>query len=691
MSASPSLLRLAEAAGLETTYTRADGARAEASTASVLAALSALGPGLGFELGGSADDDALGRAHAALVAARQRDLAPPVVVAWDGAGTLPLWVRADLDADWALELVDEAGARQHAAGRLFHLPASDHASNDGVTRCWRHVELPLAGRHGWFTARWQVGADAGTSTIIAAPTVAYGAPGGPPRWGVFAPLYGLRTPGSGACGDLETLAQLRQEVAARGGSYVATLPLLAQFLDQPCEVSPYAPASRLFWNELYLPDGHGAPVDRATGADLFASAPIDYRGQYQWRRAGLEVAAGRAFLSAQDDPAFLAWARSTPVFDYATFRALGEAAGAPWSAWPTHLRDGVPVVTDLAGAGAAGADQARVWTHVWAQWQLASWMRKRPGEACTLYLDLPVGVSADAYEVWRHRALFVPGLAAGAPPDPLFVGGQDWGLPPLHPAQSRRTGHAYLAACVRHHMGAAGMLRIDHVMGLHRLYVVPRGRPATDGVYLRYPADELYALLTLESHRAACAITGEDLGTVPDGVRPMMERHGLYRLWVGQFAMPAAIGQAPAPAPAAAVASLGTHDTPTFAGWWRGADIDDRVALGLTTPAQAEVEHVDRRGSGAALLAYVDAHHLDDSADDQTRAMAGATLDLARGPAEIMLATLEDLWLEPDPQNVPGTSSERPNWRRPLRDGWWSADLSLLDRVAQARRAGGGA
>ena len=223
---------------------------------------------------------------------------------------------------------------------------------------------------------------------------------------------------------------------------------------------------------------------------------------------------------------------------------VARSTGAPWSARPTHLRDGVPVVTDLAGAGAAGADQARVWTHVWAQWQLASWMRKRPGEACTLYLDLPVGVSADAYEVWRHRDRFLTTLAAGAPPDALFLGGQDWGLPPLHPERERAAGYAYVRACLAAHMRHARMLRIDHVMGLYRLYCVPRGMAATDGVYIRYRADELYALVTLESHRHQCAVAGEDLGTVPPEVRPALARHGIARLYVGQFNMPATAAEA---------------------------------------------------------------------------------------------------------------------------------------------------
>src|SRR5262249_34955051 len=150
-------------------------------------------------------------------------------------------------------------------------------------------------------------------------------------------------------------------------------------------------------------------------------------------------------------------------------------------------------------------------THVYAQWAMDRQLARFDGR---LYLDLPVGVNRDAWEVWRDRDAFVLGLSAGAPPDALFLGGQDWGLPPLHPERARTGGWRYVRDCVRHHMRHAGMLRVDHVMGLHRLYCVPAGMRATEGAYLRYPHEELYAILCLESARARCALVGEDLGTV---------------------------------------------------------------------------------------------------------------------------------------------------------------------------------
>jgi 4-alpha-glucanotransferase len=191
---------------------------------------------------------------------------------------------------------------------------------------------------------------------------------------------------------------------------------------------------------------------------------------------------------------------------------------------------------------------------------------------------------------------------------------------------------------------------------------VPRGFAATDGVYVRYRPDEIYAVFTLESHRNRCALAGEDLGTVPDEVRPAMRRHGVANLFVGQFAMPGGPGQAMAVPAAEHVASLNTHDTPTFAGYWQGRDIDDKRALGLVDDAQADAEREARARTRAALAGReAAADDLDACAD----AMTACTQILAQSPAHLALVTMEDLWLEAAPQNVPGTNEERPNWRRP--------------------------
>lgn len=649
---------LARAAGLDTEYTSWRGEPAASSDDAIRQALAALGVDVN-------DADALPQ----LERDRWREIVPPVVVAWDGRMTLPFSVPAEFDDDWECVVSIEGGGGVRAHGRLFDLPADSHAWPDGVVHCVRRAEVWLEGQLGYHTVTWKTAGGEGEAMVISAPTKAWGRPGlGHRRWGVFAPIFGLASVESGFAGDLGTLARLMRALEGRGGEYVSVLPLLAAFLgDKPHAFSPYSPASRLFWNELYL-DLHkiAADVELRLPAPppLAIDSPIDYRGQYAWRRPIIDEIARRLCANEPFIAGIEGWARDKGVYDYAAFRAIGEQQRLGWRDWPAALRDGTRFAASRADAIAMGAEAARVDSHVVAQWLMKAQLEQLQGGRVALYLDLPVGVSVDAYEVWRWRDRFLFDLAAGAPPDALFLGGQNWGLPPLSPVALRRDRYRYFIDCVRHHMRVAGMLRIDHVMGLFRLYCVPEGRPATDGVYVRYHAEEMLAILTLESTRACCAVAGEDLGTVPEYVRPAMARHGMYRLHVGQWSLPWHPGEAPQPAPAEAVASMNTHDTPTFAGWWRGADIDDKRDLGLIDEAQDIRERHDRDRQKVALLAFANARIENDTLTEVERAMVATMTDLALGPAEIVLAALDDLVLDPIPHNVPGTIKERPNWQR---------------------------
>jgi 4-alpha-glucanotransferase len=661
-----SLKDLARAAGFDPEYTNWRGEPTVTSDESLRLALKTIAPELGVDL---ERPDAL---HV-LEQKKWLDVVPPIVLAWDGRLVLPFSVPAEMDLDWECEITLEGGGGIRAHGRLFDLPADSHAWPSGVVHCVRRAEIWLEGQLGYHTLTWKAAGTEGEAMVIAAPTKAFGQPGyGAKRWGVFAPVYGLASPQSGAAGDLANLSRLMHAVEKRGGRYVSVLPILAAFLDEPYAFSPYSPASRLFWNELYL-DLHkvaaevGLEAPRAPAIKI--DEPIDFRAQYRWRRPFIDAAVQRLFTEHTFRTGVDAWAREKGVYDYAAFRAIGERERKGWRDWPAELRDGTRFASSRDEALAMGADAARVDTHLVAQWLMQSQLQQLQGGDVSLYLDLPVGVNCDSYEVWRWRNLFLTELAAGAPPDALFLGGQNWGLPPLSPQALRRDRYRYFINCVRHHMKVAGMLRIDHVMGLFRLYCVPAGRPATDGVYLRYRADELLAIITLESNRACCAVAGEDLGTVPEGVRPAMERHGLFHLHVGQWFFPQHTGEKPTPSPASAVASLNTHDTATFAGWWRGSDIEDKRDLKLIDDAQERGERHERERQKTALLAFADAHVERDTLTEVERAMVAATTDLALGPAEILLVALDDLVLDPISHNVPGTVHERPNWQRRVQ-GW---------------------
>jgi len=691
-----SLRELARAAGIDAEYADWRGKPTAASEESVRLALTALAPDLGFDV--NAHD-----AVAQLERHRWTTMVPEAIVAWDGLLVVPFSVPADQDGDWELEVTTEErgeGGTFRAAGKLFHLPADGHAHPGGRVHCVRRAEMFLEGQIGYHRVKWSCLGQSGESLVIAAPTRGYGQPGyGFRRWGVFAPVYGLASASSGEAGDLATLKVLMDQLAQRGGSYVAVLPLLAAFLDEPFAFSPYSPASRLFWNELYLDlpklaDAIELPLPVAPQFD--GGRGIDYRAQYRWRRPILDEMARKMFSDENFAAGTDGWARATSAWDYAAFRAIGEQQRTGWSQWPAVFRDGTKramtrdeaIALGVAGGIAADDMRSRVDTHVFAQWMMQTQLEQLQGGPVSLYLDLPVGVNSDAYEVWRDRHLFLLKLSAGAPPDALFLGGQDWGLPPLSPAALRRDRYRYFIQCVRHHMSVAGMLRIDHVMGLFRLYCVPQGRPATDGVYIRYPHEDLLAILTLESLRNVCIIAGEDLGTVPDHVRPTMTKHGMFRLHVGQWSFPSSPGKSPEPSPAEAVASLNTHDTATFAGWWRGADIDDKRDLKLINDHQAHTERTEREQQKTAILAFARASGAPgathENLTDVERAMVAMNTDLANGPAEIVLVALDDLVLDPVPHNVPGTVEQRPNWQRRIQS--WSTSLDP-ERAAPAAAA----
>jgi 4-alpha-glucanotransferase len=287
------------------------------------------------------------------------------------------------------------------------------------------------------------------------------------------------------------------------------------------------------------------------------------------------------------------------------------------------------------------------------------------GKRMSLYLDLPLGVHGDGYDTWRERDLFVAGVAAGAPPDALFHQGQNWGFPPLHPQKMREQGYRYPIAYFEHQMKYADILRVDHVMGLHHLFWVPQGMPATEGVYVRYPADELYAILSVQSHKHRCLVVGENLGTVPPYVNAAMARHGVQSLYVTQYEVPLDPDGGVRDIPGASVASLNTHDMPPFAGFWQGLEIERWHALGLISEAEARKRTEDRYAAKRALAKFLERQgYLKGDLGDAGLVYRACLSFLGQSPARMLLVNMEDLWLETEQQNVPGVVEGHPNWRR---------------------------
>jgi 4-alpha-glucanotransferase len=517
--------------------------------------------------------------------------------------------------------------------------------------------------------------------VLVAPTRVAMLGGHERLWGVLAPVYALAG-GGGLGAHVGNLGAVADAIDTVGGKIVATLPLLASYLGAPLyDPSPYAPVSRRFWNELYvdlaaLPELAGAPgaADDLSGLSSFGHAAnirakhFDYRHQYGYVRGVLEQVVG-----ARDDwpvslrSGFRSFLADHPeVVDFARFRAYGEACGAAWHTWPEAQRNGK--------IGDGDVEQDVVAVHAFGQYAMARDLDRLNdrlgGRGQHLYLDLPVGASGDGYDTWKDRGVFAWGAGAGAPPDDFFAGGQNWGFPPMRPRVRGNDQLFHFRAVVRHHMAACGILRLDHAMALERLFWVPDGFDAADGVYVRYPREALLAILTIESARHGCVVVGEDLGTVSDTIRQAIDHRGMLGMYVAEFSQPP-WDDAPLREPAhRQLASIDTHDTPTFAGWLHGLDVDRRHVLGQLDDDAANDARAERRAQVHNLVAFL-THRGDvmrgTVEEDERAVLRGLLRFLGDSEAVAVLVSVDDLVGERNPQNVPGTTVDRPNWVQRVR------------------------
>jgi 4-alpha-glucanotransferase len=660
------LAALAHEWGVETSYESVDGERIAAEPETLVAALAALGAPI------SSVADA-GDALAARIEERTARLVEPVTVSWDDAPTtLTVNAPADLDSGAIrVELTGHDGLRAEWGGAVLAWTRTRGVSDSRVTLT---AALPRVLDPGYYRAAISTGADRVETTVIRAPVRAPSLiPTARRGWGVFAPTYALRGGAStGPVGTLTDLEELAGWVHTHGATVVSTLPLLAAFLGEPCDPSPYSPVSLRFWNEMII-DPARVPelADRAPSEAvrrLRRETLIDWRAASAAQRELLEAGLARLLERGGDRAkAFDEFCATTlDLAAYSAFRAAVEEHGADRSVWPASLSAG-PV-------DERAVDPGRSMYHEYAQWladqQMAELASSLDGRGQCLALDLPVGCSPDGFDVWRAPEAFVESASVGAPPDEFFSHGQNWGFRPAHPEGRRAGDYQELRRVLAHHLRYAGALRIDHVMGLHRLWMIPVGHAADEGAYVRHPADELAAVIGLEAHRFDAAIVAENLGTVPRAVGEMLDRHGWLGMFVAEFELdpstPSVLAQPPAPV----VASIGTHDTATFGAFWSGSDIDDREQLGAIDPPQATEERAGRSVTRAALAARLGGAERDAATlaeDDRCAAAVLAMLleDLGRSDAELELVSLEDMWLERRPQNVPGVGpDDYPSWSR---------------------------
>ena len=527
-------------------------------------------------------------------------------------------------------------------------------------------------------------------------------------WGLTVQLYSLRSRRNWGMGDFGDLAALVDSIAAAGGAFIGLNPLHALFPDNPAHISPYSPSHRGFLNVLYIdveavPEWAACEAARCRHASadfqerlqaLRATDVVDYVGVAQAKFALLPLlyeqfksadsarAAAFAAWRAQQGEALECHARYEAL--QAHFRKTQDAWG--WPAWPAAYHD-----PESAAVAAFAATQADVVTYyAWLQWladtQLAAVAERARtrGMGIGLYQDLAVGANAGGAEVWRGQGVFaigkdgVGGASTGAPPDELNLLGQDWGLPPFVPHRLQAVAYRPFVEILRANMKHAGALRIDHVMGLMRLYWVPPDTPATEGAYVQYPFDDLLGLVAEESNRNQCLVIGEDLGTVPEGFRERLFDAGVLsyhplifeRYPDGQFRLPADM-------PRQALVAASTHDLPTLAGFWRGVDLDVRTRLMLFPSDALRQRLITERDWDRGRLLWAlervgllpaDVGKVPAALPDlPATVIAAINAYLARSPAMLLVVQPEDCFGLTEQINVPGTlEDQHPNWQRKL-------------------------
>jgi 4-alpha-glucanotransferase len=648
--------------------------------------------------------------------ARPIDLARVVEVETEDAARLVVQLVEPQTAPlrWELELEEESGTVHRAVG----------VEEDGAGYALA-LQLPTAPPLGYHrlrlameTARGPVTAE---QSLIVVPHTCVRASdllGGRKAWGLIANLYTLRSARNWGVGDLTDLGDLLEWAGELGADFVGVNPLHVLH-NRGTDVSPYGPVSRLFRNPLYL-DVERVPEFRSASqaqlalpelkrqlAQLRDADQLDYE-RVMTLKFGVLEPLHRAFIEAGDTErrrAYEKWcaAGEPELTDYATYMALagaevpssefpvpgerpslgtgnwelGTPLGPDWRQWPAEFRS----PTSSAVREFRRTHANRVDFHRWLQFETdrqlgeAAERAREAGLAIGLYQDLAIGTSPAGSDTWSFPDLFIRGVCVGAPPDPYAANGQNWGLPPIDPRQLNEDGYRYFIRLVRAAFRHAGALRIDHVMGLFRVFWIPDGHSGTDGAYVRYPAADLLGILALESVRNEALVVGEDLGTVPADVPPALAKWGVLSSKVLYFERGDTGSFTPAHRYAAeALATANTHDMATLAGFWEGLDVELRARVGLIKPSDVPAAREERVRDKRELLrllarARVLGRRVDPNAPDPQISVAelrGAVHDfLALTPSVLVGIALDDLAGEIDPVNVPGVGQEQHrSWTR---------------------------
>ncbi len=694
------LLALAEHLGVIPAYWDIWGGHHVASESALRATLAAMGHDCATEL----------ECEATLRALRQaswREMLPPVWVKRDSAPLLLRLPDTCTSGKWRLRFED--GSELAGEFQAGELPPREAAEG----RTARELPLPPLPL-GYHTLEVTAAGSHAACAVIVCSQRCHELPAEQRVWGLGLQLYGLRSRRNWGMGDYGDLAAAAGYLAQKGGALLGVNPLHGLFPERPLHASPYSPSSRCFLNPLYLDvtalEGYSEAClgvrDRAALEKLRPSALVDYEGvaRLKWRvlrrvyhafvkghlkKDGTRAEAFAEFVE-QGGEALVRWAIFCCL--QAHFHAETPEVNG-WQDWPAAYRD--PASPVVAAFAAQHADDIRF--HQYLEWQGRLQLGKA-GRALPvgLYGDLAVGVERGGADVWMDQRLYALGASVGAPPDDIGPQGQDWGLPPWLPERLRGEAYAPFIRMLRANMAFCGALRIDHVMGLFRLFWVPPGHQAEQGLYVRYPIDDLMGIVALESVRNRCVVIGEDLGTVPDEVRAAMNRYGIlsYRVFYFEKDWSSGRFKHPHEYPAQALVAATTHDLPTIAGFWLGRDLDWRERLRLCPPGTCAGHRQRRAEERARLLQVLQECGLDRGGAAEggvPPALAQAVYRLlARTPAAVLMVQAEDLLAEEEQPNLPGTVEGHPNWRRRLSaalEAWEGvpAARGLLDALAEER------
>ncbi len=618
-------------------------------------------------------------------------------------------------------LVSESGERSHEREEGPGLKVED--TRVVASRRFIRMEfaLPQALPLGYYSATVQVQGGsvelAAAFRVIVAPERCF-VPDwferGSRLWGIALQLYSLRSDRNWGVGDFHDLSTVVEWAGKRlGASVIGLNPLHALKNTAPYHISPYSPTSRMFLNELYIDveqveECRTDPAVRACLADPTFLARLDSARRSEFVEYDAVAGLKRTVLDlcyqafARDnfedgDPdrspttkrgrLFQQYVRQEgeSLASYALFRVLEEErrrerpSSASWIEWPESYREWSSDAMREFRLRYAKQILAVQYVQWLAHGQLSALVDKasQAGMPIGLYYDLALGSDRAGADGWRFQSVLAMKADCGAPPDALGPEGQNWGFSPADPLRLRASGYDHVIQLLRRNFRYGGAIRLDHVMALFRLFWIPRGLPASKGTYVHYPADDLLAILALESVRAKVLVIGEDLGTVPDWVRHRLGTVGVLsyrvfyfeRTWEGGW-------KRPGDYPPQSLAVAATHDLPTLSGYWEGADIETRAELGFISSEDAKrLTLAERQREKAAILAAVRSEGLlpPGMADDvaQVPAMTweltrAIHLYLARTPAWLVLANVEDVVGVRSQTNVPGTVDEHPNWRRKL-------------------------